>query len=183
VTSRLSLALAAAVLLTACSRTKTALPLSPTPDSVALANSDLCYLVQAEAAKAPSLEVDRAPDVVKYDPPPLARPRNGYPPGVIRRDGTTKVKVSVVVDTVGKADMSTFTVVETSHKWLADNLKAAIPKWNFTPAYKNGCRVAGLWVFTASPGQRPQPAPAVRRPTTTKPAARPAAKPPARTAP
>lgn len=144
---------------------------------MALANSDLCYLVQAEAAKAPSLDVDRAPDVVKYEPRPLAPPRGGYPRGVIRRDGTTKVKVSVVVDTLGKAVMSTFTVVETTHAWLADNLKAAIPKWTFTPAHKNGCRVAGLWVFTAAPGQRPQPAPPAR-----KPAAKRASKPPAKPA-
>jgi len=162
--------LASVVLIAACKPPAPPAP-APEPDSAPLANSDLCYLVQAEAAKQPSLEVDRTPDVVKYDPKPLQAPRGGYPRNVIRRDGTTKVKVSVVVDTVGKPDMSTFTVVETTHPWLADNLKATIPKWTFTPAVKNGCRVAGLWVFTAAPGQRPQPAPAVRKPTR-KPATR-----------
>jgi len=155
---------------------------APEPVSVPLASSDLCHLVQAEAAKAPSLDVDRAPDVVKYEPKPLQPPRGGYPRNVIRRDGTTKVKVSVVVDTTGKPDMATFTVVETTHPWLSDNLKATIPKWMFTPAYKNGCRVAGLWVFTATPGQKPpavRPATPTRRPsptkttTTTKPPAKP----------
>lgn len=116
------------------------------------ANSDLCYLVQAEAAKEPSLKVDRAPDVVKYEPRPLLPPKGGYPRGVIRRDGTTKVKVSVVVDTAGVADMKTFTVLETTHPWLAENIKGLIPKWTFTPALKSGCHVAGLWVFTAAPG-------------------------------
>ncbi len=110
--------------------------------------------MQAEAAKAPGLAVDRAPGVVKYDPRPLMPPKGGYPRGVIRRDGTTKVKVSVVVDTTGKPDMKTFAVIETTHAWLADNLKSLIPKWTYTPAYKNGCRVAGLWVFTATPGAR-----------------------------
>jgi hypothetical protein len=176
VTPRLSLVFAAAVVLTACTPAKPAPPPAPAPDSVALASSDLCHLVQTEAAKAPSLEVDRAPDVVKYEPRPLTPPRGGYPRGVIRRDGTTKVKVSVVVDTVGKADMTTFAVLETTHPWLADNLKAAIPKWTFTPAFKNGCRVAGLWVFSAAPGQRPQATPPVRRPTTT-PAKKPPSKP------
>jgi hypothetical protein len=136
--------------------------------------------VQAEAAKAPSLDVDRAPDVVKYEPKPLQPPRGGYPRNVIRRDGTTKVRVSVVVDTTGKPDMATFTVVETTHQWLSDNLKATIPKWTFTPAYKNGCRVAGLWVFTATPGQKPsaaKPTTPTRRPTTTRPPAKPPAKP------
>ena len=50
--------------------------------------------------------------------------------------------------------MTTFTVVETTHKWLGDNLKSVVPRWTFTPAVKNGCRVSGLWVFTATPGQR-----------------------------
>lgn len=141
----------------------------PAPDSSAATGSDMCYLVQAEAAKHPDLNVDRVPDVVKYDPKPLQPPKGGYPKGVIAKDGSTKVKVSVVIDTTGVPDMATFTVVETSHKWLADNLKSLVPKWTFTPAVKNGCRVAGLWVFTAAPGQKPQPpAPPVRRPTTTK---------------
>jgi hypothetical protein len=149
---------------------------APEPAPSTLANSDLCYLVQAAAAKTPSLEVDRAPDVVKYEPRPLQPPRGGYPRNVIRRDGTTKVKVSVVVDTTGKPDMSTFTVVETTHQWLSDNLKTTIPKWTFTPAYKNGCRVAGLWVFTATPGKRPTPATPARRPAAST-RARPPAKP------
>jgi hypothetical protein len=122
------------------------------PAPVPPANSDMCYLVSAEVAKHPSMDVDRAPAVVKYDPKPLLRPKGGYPRGVIRSDGTTKVKVSVVVDTTGKADMATFTVVETTHPWLATNLKGLIPKWTFTPAEKSGCHVAGLWVFTAAPG-------------------------------
>jgi len=147
---RLPVLLAATIALAACA--PPAKPVAPAP--VALASRDLCYLVQAEAAKHPDLDVDRAPDVVKYDPKPLQPPRGGFPRGVIRRDGTTKVKVSVVVDTLGKADMSTFTVVETTHQWLADNIKGLIPKWSFTPAVKNGCHVAGLWVFTATPGGR-----------------------------
>ena len=147
-----SAALGAALFLAACTPPPKPAP-PPAPEPV-LANSDLCYLVQAEVAKKPGLDVDRAPDVVKYDPKPLLPPKGGYPRNVIRRDGTTKVKVSVVVDTSGKADMTTFSVLETTHPWLADNLKGLIPKWTFTPAVKNGCRVAGLWVFTATPGRR-----------------------------
>jgi hypothetical protein len=152
VTLRLSIAFAATLAISACTPPPPPPPLAPEPAPAALASDDLCYLVQAEAAKTPGLEVD--PDVVKYDPRPLMPPKGGYPRGVIRRDGKTRVKVSVVVDTTGKADMATFTVVETTHKWLGDNLKSLVPKWTFTPAMKNGCRVAGLWVFTATPGQR-----------------------------
>lgn len=128
----------------------------------------MCYLVQAEVAQHPDLNVDRVPDVVKYEPKPLQPPKGGYPRGVIRADGTTKVKVSVVIDTTGTPVMSSFTVVETTHPWLAENLKGVIPKWAFTPAYKNGCRVAGLWVFTATPGKKPQSAQPARRPTTSR---------------
>ncbi|MHB1311920.1 MAG: hypothetical protein ACYC3L_07865 [Gemmatimonadaceae bacterium] len=149
---RLPVLLATSFALAAC--TPPPKPVAVAPAPAALANSDLCYLVQAEAARNPGLDVDRAPDVVKYDPKPLQPPRGGFPRGVIRRDGTTRVKVSVVVDTVGRADMATFTVIETTHKWLADNLKGNIPKWTFTPAVKGGCRVAGLWVFSAAPGAR-----------------------------
>jgi hypothetical protein len=143
--------LAAVVALAACAAPPTPV-LLPAPAPTPPAMSDMCYLVAAEAAKAPGLDVDRAPEVVKYAPKPLQAPRGGYPRGVIRRDGTTKVKVSVVVDTTGKADMSSFTVIETTHPWLAANLKGLIPRWSFTPAVKNGCQVAALWVFTASPG-------------------------------
>ena len=159
---RLVAACSAALALAACAPP----PPPPAPAPIALTDSTLCNLVQEEAAKEPSLNVDRTPDVVKYEPRPLLPPKGGYPRGVIRRDGTTKVKVSVVVDTAGKPDLSTFTVIETTHPWLADNLKSLIPKWEFTPAYKNGCKVAGLWVFTAAPGQKPQLAAPVKKPST-----------------
>jgi hypothetical protein len=151
VTFKTATALVAALVLAACA--KPAPAPQPAP-ALPPANSDLCYLVQAEAAKHPSLEVDRAPDVVKYDPKPLQPPKGGYPRGVFVRNVTPRVKVSVVVDTAGKPDMATFAVVETTHPWLADNLKGLIPRWTFTPAVKNGCHVAGLWVFTAAPPAR-----------------------------
>ena len=173
-TYRSTFLLALAAVFTACTPPPAPVP-APVPEVAALSGDDLCSLVQAEAAKAPSLEVDRAPDVVKYEPRPLLPPKGGYPRGVIRRDGTTKVKVSVVVDTSGRADMATFAVIETTHPWLADNLKATIPKWTFTPAYKNGCLVPGLWVFTATPGQKAQTAPATRKPAP-KPAPKPTGK-------
>ena len=149
------------------------------PEPEPVVGNDMCYLVQAEAAQHPDLNVDRAPDVVKYDPRPLQPPKGGYPRGVIRRDGTTKVKISVVVDTTGTPDMTTFQVVETTHPWLADNIKALLPKWSFTPAVKTGCHVAGLWVFTAAPGAKPVVQPATKPATrpATKPAIKPAVKP------
>lgn len=114
----------------------------------------MCYLVQAEAAKNPSLEVDRAPDLAKSDPMLLRAPKGGYPKGFWRKDGTAKVKVSVAVDTVGKAVMPTYTVIESTHPWMGENIKSRLPLWTFTPAVKNGCNVMGLWVFTANLSNR-----------------------------
>lgn len=151
-----ALAIALAAALAACAAPP-APELAPAPAPEPALDSDMCYLVAAEAARTPSMEVDRAPDVVKYEPRPLQPPKGGFPRGVIRRDGTTKVKVSVVVDTTGKADMSTFTVIETTHPWLVTNVKGLIPRWSFSPAVKSGCLVTGLWVFTATPGARKPP--------------------------
>lgn len=131
----------------ACAPKPTPAPVPVTPPIAA----DPCTELYAKSLAAPSLAVDRAPSVVKYDPRPLAPP---YPRGVIRRDGTTKVKVSVAVDTSGRADMKTFQVIETTHAWLANDIKAKLPKWSFSPAYDHGCKVPALWVFTATPGAR-----------------------------
>ena len=100
------------MILAACAQPTPAPVLAPAPEPVF---SDLCYLVQAEAAKQPSLEVDRTPAVVKYEPKPLLAPKGDTPAASSAVTARRKVQVSVVVDTAGKADMTTFTVVETTH--------------------------------------------------------------------
>jgi hypothetical protein len=60
------------------------------------------------------------------------------------------VKIDIVVDTLGKAVMKTFTVVATSHPWLATNVKSVIGKWTFSPAQLAGCKVPRVYHFYAA---------------------------------
>lgn len=60
------------------------------------------------------------------------------------------VKADVVVDTLGRADMRTFKVIEASNPWFADNLKTVLPAWRFQPAELAGCKVRRLYKFSAT---------------------------------
>jgi len=74
-------------------------------------------------------------------------------PGTIRSLVDKKgavVKVDVVVDTLGRADIKTFKVVEVSNPWFADNLKSVIPQWRFSPALLAGCKVRRVYKFSAT---------------------------------
>ncbi|NBW66489.1 hypothetical protein EBR44_12110 [bacterium] len=52
-----------------------------------------------------------------------------------------QIRIHVLVDTLGKADMTTFVVDSTSHPWFATQVKAAVGKWTFRPAEKSGCKI------------------------------------------
>jgi hypothetical protein len=79
--------------------------------------------------------------------PPALR---GVPASAYRKDGSAEVKVDVIVDTLGRAVMSTFQVVSVSNPWFANNVKSVIGKWRFTPAEVAGCRVPRVYHFMAS---------------------------------
>jgi hypothetical protein len=65
------------------------------------------------------------------------------------------VRINVLVDTLGKPDMSTFTVVKTTHPWLALKFKSAVTKWTFDPAQLAGCKVPRLWLGVLTSGTPP----------------------------
>ena len=46
-------------------------------------------------------------------------------PAAVRRAKYNDVRVSVLVDTLGKPVMRTFTVVKTTHPWLATKFKSS----------------------------------------------------------
>lgn len=119
--------------------------------------SDLCYLTVAEALAKPDLDVDRVPAPLKQDPPPFKPP---YPRGVFGKGGTMEIAIEVLVDTLGKADMSTFRIVKTSNPWFATKIKAAVAQWKFEPAIKSGCRVPRIYklaVTAAAKGTTSKP--------------------------
>jgi hypothetical protein len=123
--------------------TVTAVRIAPTEQPVAPGD---CVEALRRALAKPDLAVDRIPAPVTAKPSALQRP----PRAALNKDGSAEIKVDVVIDTVGKADMSTFTVVKSSNKWLTDNVKSVLPKWTFAPAQLAGCKVPRLYHFMAS---------------------------------
>ena len=66
-------------------------------------------------------------------------------PAALREKGVQgEVLVEFTVDTTGKADPQTFTVVETSHPLFTDAVRDALPLMRFTPAVAHGHHVRQL---------------------------------------
>jgi len=114
---------------------------------------DSCQIAREDAAADPRLDVERVPTPVKMDPPPIRRP---VPRNVLRRDGSAVIRVEVMVDTLGRPDMTTFAVLESSNVWFTNGAKAAIAKWTFEPALRNGCKVPRFYLFSATSPARPR---------------------------
>ena len=108
---------------------------------------DICELAREDAALDPYLDVERVPTPLKMDPPPIRTP---VPRSALRRDGSSSLKVEVLVDTLGKPVMSTFKMIESTSGWLTYGVKQAISKWTFEPALRNGCKVPRMYQFSAS---------------------------------
>ncbi len=109
-----------------------------------------CAEALRRAAEKPDLVVDQLPVLVTAKPKPLQNP----PRSALRKDGSAEVKIDIVVDTLGKADLKTFKVVATSSPWLATNVKSVIGKWTFSPAQLAGCKVPRVYHFYAAAAPR-----------------------------
>ena len=105
-----------------------------------------CSEALRRAVAKPDLVVDQLPVLVNAKPAPLQHP----PRTALRKDGSAEVKIDVLVDTLGKADMKTFKVIATSSPWLATNVKSVMAKWTFTPAQLAGCKVPRIYHFYAA---------------------------------
>jgi hypothetical protein len=134
--------LATALLASACasSTPQEAPAAAPAPVSSAVpAGSDLCYLTVAEALGKPDIPVEKVPEPIEMKPPAFKAP---YPRGVFQGKGNwMQLKIHVLVDTLGRPDMSTFVVDSASHQWFATQTKANLAKWKFRPAEKSGCKI------------------------------------------
>ena len=113
-----------------------------------------CPEALRRAAAKPDLEVDRLAT-------PKANVASALParsmPSAVKRARYNEVRVSVLVDTLGKPDMKTFTVVKTTHPWLAESFKTAVAKWSFEPAMLAGCKVPRTWLGVLTSGKPPAP--------------------------
>jgi hypothetical protein len=105
-----------------------------------------CPAARRLAAENPALDVDRNPVPVAMKPAILQR--GTIPPGVIGAKGAV-IKADVIIDTLGRADMTTFKIIKSSHPWLTAQVKSAIPKWKYAPAELAGCKVARIYHFSA----------------------------------
>jgi hypothetical protein len=110
-----------------------------------LANGD-CVEAWRRAALQPDLEVERIPAPVTMKPAPFQR----VPESAFRKDGSAEIKIDVIVDTLGRADMKTFKVVKVSNRWFTDNVRGVIGKWSFTPALLAGCKVPRVYHFMST---------------------------------
>lgn len=108
---------------------------------------DSCELARADAAADPRLDVERVPTPIAMNPPPI---RRNPPRSALRRDGSSSLKVEVLVDTLGKPDMTTFRMIESTSAWLTTGARQAIARWTFEPALRNGCKVPRYYQFSAS---------------------------------
>ena len=110
-----------------------------------------CVEARRRVAQKANAYVDRLPSPKRMVPSPLP---SKTMPAAVRRAKYNAVKITVVVDTLGRADMKTFTVVQSTHPWLAQSVKSAVARWKFTPAELAGCRVARTFEWSATSGRR-----------------------------
>lgn len=129
-----------------------------------------CKEAVRRAVARPDLVVERVAAPLAMTPPPIDAKK--MPKGVADKNGYYEVKFLVLVDTLGRPDMKTFTVVNASHPWLGTSVKTAVAKWKFAPAQVAGCKVPRNYSLGISPRGK---TPAAKTP------AKPAAKPPATT--
>lgn len=112
---------------------------SATPARVAPADPVVtCEEWVKRAVADPEIGVERVPEPVAYDPPPLPK---RFSQGVLDKNGRGEIRIRVLVDTMGVADMKTFNVVKSTHPTLTRSVRAAVAKWKFTPAQVGGCKV------------------------------------------
>lgn len=147
--------LCAALLLAACSSNPDPdlvpdVPVRVAPAANAVKFGD-CREALRRAAERPDLDVDRLPSPRAYRPAPIDM--KTMPPEV-RSAKFSEVRVTVLVDTLGHADMKTFSVVKTTHPWLAASVKSAVAKWRFTPAELAGCKVPRTYKWGATSGRK-----------------------------
>jgi hypothetical protein len=112
-----------------------------------------CAEAVRRAVAKPDLAVDRLPTPRALVPAPLP---GKTMPVQVRRAKYNAVKVTVLVDTLGRADMRTFAVVQSTHAWLASSVKSAVAKWRFEPAQLAGCKVPRQFEWGATSGKAPR---------------------------
>ena len=105
-----------------------------------------CVEARRRAEIQPDLEVERLPAPVAMKPAPFQR----MPESALRSDGSAEIRIDVIVDTLGRANLKTFKVVKVSNRWFTENVRGVIGRWTFTPALLAGCKVPRVYHFMSS---------------------------------
>lgn len=122
-----------------------------------------CAEAIRRAVAKPDMDVEKVPAPLAMTPLPIDAKK--MPRGVADKNGYYQVRFQVLVDTLGKADMKTFTVVSASNAWLGTSVKAAVANWKFSPAEVAGCKVPRNYTLGVSPhGKTPAKAAAATKP-------------------
>jgi len=75
-------------------------------------------------------------------PPRVLRSENPHFPEALRARGQNgRIVIQFVVDTLGRAEMSEFKVVDATDAQLADAVRAVLPRFRFTPGESAGHKV------------------------------------------
>lgn len=138
------------VLAAACARTPAPETLpernaSVAPGDVPLRRGD-CAEARRQLALRPEMTVDRVPEPLAMRPAPFQK----APPTAFNKDGSAVIKVEVMIDTLGRAEMRTFKSVQVSNPWFTANLRSILPRWRFAPATLAGCKVRRVYRFSAT---------------------------------
>lgn len=110
-----------------------------------------CVEAMRRATLNPDLYVDRLPSPTV---PEASAINVKTMPSAVRKARYSEIRTSVLVDTLGKADMKTFEVLKSTHPWLTQSVKAALAKWTFEPAQVAGCRVPRHYLYNLHSGKR-----------------------------
>ncbi|MCY7380066.1 MAG: hypothetical protein LH467_12115 [Gemmatimonadaceae bacterium] len=125
-------------------------PVRLAPTMAPVRNGD-CAEARRRAGAQVDLAVDRLPRPRAIVPPPL--PVRSMP-AAVRTAKYNAVKITVLIDTLGRPVMPTFAVVTSTHPWLGASVRSAVAKWKFEPAELAGCKVPRQFEWGATSGSR-----------------------------
>jgi hypothetical protein len=155
--ARLALGSLAALTLVACASNPDPGLVPDEPVRIAAPDTPIkpgdCPEALRRANEKADVHVDRLPTPRSLVPAPLPA---GSMPAEVRYAKYNAVKVTVMVDTLGRADMRTFKVVKATHPWLASSVKSAVARWRFEPAQLAGCKVPRQFEWGATSGKAPR---------------------------
>ena len=142
-----SIVLVAALVVAGCARSERLVNTRPMAAEDSAIKPGDCVEARRRAAAEPDLAVDRLPELVSGPRPFIPTPAS------VAADMDTNgmsFRADVVIDTLGKAIVSSLKVTETSNEWFPRNLRALLPRMTFTPAMLAGCKVERVYKFQAT---------------------------------